>query len=121
MAFASAPKDFFDGLRNFTILHIKYGVKSEYVKPFGKALMHGLEELAGDHWTPEVKAAWETVWQCLSSCVARSLNTGTNLITVSLVNGDLSKMEEAACCAPRGERIAWMTAVELNGTVSSPL
>lgn len=111
---------FVPGLRNFTILHIKYGVKSEYVKvsplppyepqysspvlawlswdarampssgtavvdeafglvllmdapfslvltwrigriwqPFGKALMHGLEELAGDAWTPEVKVRFD--------------------------------------------------------------
>lgn len=50
----------------------------------------------------------------LSSCVACSLNVGTNLITVSLVNGDLRKMQEAAECAPRGERLSWLTHVEVS-------
>jgi len=119
--FASTPNEFFDELRSFTIRHIKYGVKSEYVKPFGKAVMQGIEELSGDKWTLETGNAWLSVWNRLSSCVARSLNVGTNLITVSLVNGDLDKMQEAAECAPRGERIHWLTSVEVNGTVMSPL
>ena len=77
------------------------------MKPFGKALLQGLEELAGEAWNEEAKAAWYSVWIRLSGCVARSLNNGTNLITVSLVNGDLERMMEAAECAPRGERISW--------------
>jgi len=75
----------------------------------------GIEELAGEKvWNAKTAAAWWSVWNRLSASVARSLNVGTNLITVSLVNGDLAKMQEAAECAPRGERIHWLTSVEVR-------
>jgi hemoglobin-like flavoprotein len=74
-------------LQSLTIRHVKYGVKGEYVKPFGKAVLAGVEELCGDKWTPEMAVAWSNLWMRVSSCVSRSLNVGTNLITVSLVNG----------------------------------
>ncbi len=75
-------------LQSLTIRHVKYGVKGEYVKPFGQAILAGIEELAGDKWTPCIAAAWSNLWRRVSACVTRSLNVGTNLITVALVNGE---------------------------------
>ena len=51
----------------------------------------------------------------------RCLNAGTNLVIVSLVNGDLEKAKEAMDCAPRGERFDTLTRVDVNGEVRAPV
>ena len=51
----------------------------------------------------------------------RCLNAGTNLVIVSLVNGDLDKAKEAMDCAPRGERFDTLTRVDVNGEVRAPV
>ena len=122
VVFTEVPEKFFEELRLLTIRHIKYGVKAEYIKPFGKAVMAGLEGLFGEEaWTPINQAAWAKLWQRVSTCVTRSLNVGTNLITVSLVNGDLERLENAIRCAPRRERVSWVCRVEVYGSILSPI
>eukprot|EP00281_Chroomonas_sp_CCMP1168_P028632 CAMPEP_0206255438 /NCGR_PEP_ID=MMETSP0047_2-20121206/24246_1 /ASSEMBLY_ACC=CAM_ASM_000192 /TAXON_ID=195065 /ORGANISM="Chroomonas mesostigmatica_cf, Strain CCMP1168" /LENGTH=552 /DNA_ID=CAMNT_0053681835 /DNA_START=1 /DNA_END=1659 /DNA_ORIENTATION=- len=61
------------------------------------------------------------LWMRASSCVARALNVGTNPVIVSLVQGDTEKLCEAMNCASRGERFDWLTRVDVNGEVLSPL
>ena len=122
VVFTEVPEKFFEELRLLTIRHIKYGVKAEYIKPFGKAVMAGLEGLFGEEaWTPVNQAAWAKLWQRVSTCVTRSLNVGTNLITVSLVNGDLERLQGAITCAPRRERVSWVCRVEVYGSILSPI
>eukprot|EP00960_Hanusia_phi_P077696 768729-Hanusia_phi.AAC.3 len=38
------PQDFFEQLFHLTIRHIRYGVRSEYISPFGQAMILTLEE-----------------------------------------------------------------------------
>ncbi len=95
--------------------------QAEYIKPFGKAVMSGLEDLLGEKWDQVAQTAWRTLWQRVSTCVTRSLNVGTNLITVSLVNGDLDRLQDAITCAPRGERVSWVCRVEVYGSILSPI
>jgi hemoglobin-like flavoprotein len=121
VVFCEVPERFFEELRALTIRHVKYGVKAEYIKPFGKALLSGVEELMGDKYDPVRQAAWLTLWQRVSTCVSRSLNAGTNLITVSLVNGDLERLQDAIMCAPRNERVSWVCRVEVYGSILSPV
>jgi len=121
VVFTEVPEKFFEALQSLTIRHVKYGVKGEYVKPFGKAILSGLEELAGPRWTPPVVTAWKNLWSRVSTCVGRSLNVGTNLITVALVNGDVERFREAIECAPRRDRMSWVTRVEVYGAIMSPL
>mmetsp|Transcript_29780 Transcript_29780/g.71770 ORF Transcript_29780/g.71770 Transcript_29780/m.71770 type:complete len:1445 (+) Transcript_29780:115-4449(+) len=121
VVFSEVPEKFFEELRHLTIRHIKYGVKAEYIKPFGKAVLTGLEDLFGEAWNPVTEVAWKFLWQRVSTCVTRSLNVGTNLITVSLVNGDLDKLQDAITCAPRCERVSWVCRVEVYGSILSPI
>jgi hemoglobin-like flavoprotein len=121
VVFCELPERFFEELRALTIRHVKYGVKAEYIKPFGKALLTGVADLLGDKYDPVRQAAWSALWQRVSTCVARSLNVGTNLITVSLVNGDLDRLQDAITCAPRNERVSWVCRVEVYGSILSPL
>ena len=44
------PERFFNELFHLTIRHIRYGVRPEYLPPFGIALFSTLEELLGDQW-----------------------------------------------------------------------
>lgn len=113
VVFTETPQDFFDALKDLTIRHVKYGVKGEYVKPFGKAILAGIEDLLGDHWNDDMCKAWTNLWRRISSCVGRSLNVGVNLITVAIVNGDVDKFKYAIECAPRKDRMSWVTRVEV--------
>jgi hemoglobin-like flavoprotein len=45
------PERFFDDLFQLTVRHIRYGVRPEYLGPFGAALFATLEELLGQDWT----------------------------------------------------------------------
>lgn len=47
--------------------HNDYGVKSEHYGTVGAALLDTLETALGDAFTPDVKAAWGTVYGVLSS------------------------------------------------------
>jgi hemoglobin-like flavoprotein len=114
VVFTEIPQDFFDALKDLTIRHVKYGVKGEYVKPFGKAILAGIEDLAGDHWNEDMCKAWANLWRRISTCVGRSLNVGVNLITVAIVNGDVDKFKYAIECAPRKDRMSWVTRVEVT-------
>uniref|UniRef100_A0A7S0U4W9 Globin domain-containing protein n=2 Tax=Hemiselmis andersenii TaxID=464988 RepID=A0A7S0U4W9_HEMAN len=119
--FGEDPASFFDELKPLVIRHIKYGVRSQYMKPFGIVLMRTMEHVLGPLWTTDVSAAWKSLWTRCSCVVSRSLNVGTNLITVSIVNGDLCQLRRAVACAPRCDRAKWIVQVQVNGSVLSPL
>ena len=119
--FSQDPTQFFHDIKGLTVRHIKYGVKAEYVKPFGKAILTAIKELLGDEFKYEEKMAWEHLWLKVSCSVASSLSVGTSLVNVALVQGDLEKLIDAIECAPRGQRSQWLTEVAVHGTIVSPL
>ena len=112
MSFLEDPDTFFVELKQLTIRHIKYGVKADYAKAFGTAVLRGIETAIGKEEFPQdLREAWELLWDRVSNCLTRCLNAGTNLVIVALVNGDLEKAKEAMDCAPRGERFDTLTLV----------
>jgi len=119
--FSRDPEQFFEDLKGLTIRHIKYGVKADYVKPFGKAILLAIQSCLGEAWTSDVKRAWEHLWLKVSCSVASCLSVGTSLVNVALVQGDLAKLVEAIECAPRGQRSQWLTEVTVHGSIVSPL
>ena len=46
--------------------HVDYGVKAADYKPVGAALLWTLERGLGEHWTPELAAAWTEAYTILS-------------------------------------------------------
>ena len=121
VTFNENPEHFFEELKELTIRHIKYGVKPDYAKPFGNAILRGMNEVLGTDFDEQTKHAWECLWEKVSNCVIRALSIGSNLVVVSLIQGDLEKMTEAMECTPRGERFDALTRIEVNGEKKSPL
>jgi hemoglobin-like flavoprotein len=122
VTFVENPALFFDGFKTLTIRHIKYGVKAEYAKAFGKSILIGIEKTLGeDDFDEETREVWQMLWMRASSCVGRALNVGTNPVIVSLVQGDVEKMSNAISCAERCNRFQWLTSVDINGERISPI
>jgi len=121
LCFNEDPEQFFIDLKPLTIRHIKYGVKGEYAKAFGKSVINAIELTLEEKFDDDVAQAWQMLWVRASSCVSRALNVGTNPIIVSLVQGDLEKLCNAMDCASRVERFEWLTTVDVNGEILSPL
>jgi nitric oxide dioxygenase len=48
------------------IRHVEYGVKATDYAPVGEALLWTLERGLGEHWTPDVAAAWTAAYTTLS-------------------------------------------------------
>lgn len=49
--------------------HVRYGVKEEHYALVGATLLWTLEQALSELWTPEVKEAWVTCYQLLSSAM----------------------------------------------------
>ena len=82
-------QEFFDQLFELTIRHIRYGVRSEYLSPFGHAMILTLEEVCcfdyvkfspydglvlvqilQDSWTAKIEQLWKEVTSRKHSCSA---------------------------------------------------
>lgn len=46
--------------------HVNYGVKAADYAPVGAALLWTLEKGLGEHWTPDLAAAWGSAYSVLS-------------------------------------------------------
>uniref|UniRef100_A0A7S1DKS7 Globin domain-containing protein n=2 Tax=Hemiselmis andersenii TaxID=464988 RepID=A0A7S1DKS7_HEMAN len=121
VSFNEDPQQFFLELKPLTIRHIKYGVKADYARAFGMTVLNGISSVLGDRFDERVKGAWVLLWTRVSSCVTRSLNVGSNLVIVSLVQENLEQLEDAMDCVPRGERDEVLTKIDVNGEIISPL
>lgn len=47
--------------------HVDYGVTAADYEPVGAALLWTLERGLGEHWTPDLKAAWTAAYTVLSN------------------------------------------------------
>eukprot|EP00802_Teleaulax_amphioxeia_P004181 Tamp_04185.p1 GENE.Tamp_04185~~Tamp_04185.p1 ORF type:complete len:777 (+),score=205.16 Tamp_04185:586-2916(+) len=115
------PERFFDELFALTIRHIRYGVRPEYLQPFGNALLATLEELLVEEWTERAQKAWKMVWKRAADSIARGLNVGGNALTYALVDGDVQALQCAVMPAPRSVRARMLCRMEIEGAVLSPL
>mmetsp|Transcript_34262 Transcript_34262/g.84266 ORF Transcript_34262/g.84266 Transcript_34262/m.84266 type:complete len:959 (+) Transcript_34262:1476-4352(+) len=121
VGFNEDPVNFFEELRPLAIRHIRYGVKADFARAFGKAILRTLSAVLADKYDKETQQAFETLWLRVSCCVTRALAAGTNLVAVALINEDLETMLSAMDVAPRGERFDYLTQLRLNGEDFSPL
>eukprot|EP00281_Chroomonas_sp_CCMP1168_P017796 CAMPEP_0206218674 /NCGR_PEP_ID=MMETSP0047_2-20121206/3921_1 /ASSEMBLY_ACC=CAM_ASM_000192 /TAXON_ID=195065 /ORGANISM="Chroomonas mesostigmatica_cf, Strain CCMP1168" /LENGTH=1169 /DNA_ID=CAMNT_0053641185 /DNA_START=104 /DNA_END=3613 /DNA_ORIENTATION=+ len=118
---ARDPEVFFEQIKQISVRHIKYGVKTDMLKPFGKALFFLLQEGLGDKWDHRAISAWVHCWRNASLAMGRNLSIGSNLITLALVRGDADHFKTAISCAPRKSRSDWLCRVDVNGEVESPI
>uniref|UniRef100_A0A7S4PAX6 Globin family profile domain-containing protein n=3 Tax=Guillardia theta TaxID=55529 RepID=A0A7S4PAX6_GUITH len=115
------PADFFDQLFELTLRHVRYGVRSEYLNPFGQALIFTLQDIMETEFDEKSEKAWKEVWKKAANSMARGLNMGGNAITHALVEGNADALQEAISSAPRSKRDEWLCQIDINGAVISPL
>jgi hemoglobin-like flavoprotein len=58
--------------------HAGYGVQEQHYATVGGALLEMLETALGNSFTPEVKAAWDSVYRVLSSTMIEAANNTGN-------------------------------------------
>eukprot|EP00960_Hanusia_phi_P029720 748121-Hanusia_phi.AAC.6 len=140
MTSISDPEGFFEQLFELTIRHIRYGVRSEYLGPFGNALICTVQEILGDTWSDRANGAWLSVsqtrsrpratvtclarpniWKRAANSISKGLNMGGNAITHALVGGNVDALQAAIGSAPRNLRAEWLCQIDINGAVISPL
>mmetsp|Transcript_2496 Transcript_2496/g.5982 ORF Transcript_2496/g.5982 Transcript_2496/m.5982 type:complete len:1471 (-) Transcript_2496:34-4446(-) len=121
MTSISDPEGFFEQLFELTIRHIRYGVRSEYLGPFGNALICTVQEILGDTWSDRANGAWLSIWKRAANSISKGLNMGGNAITHALVGGNVDALQAAIGSAPRNLRAEWLCQIDINGAVISPL
>lgn len=62
-------EDIIDEVSKLAQRHVKYGVEEEHYKQVGAALLWTLEKGLGDKWNAELKQAWTTCYELLSSAM----------------------------------------------------
>ncbi|EKX39126.1 hypothetical protein GUITHDRAFT_143733 [Guillardia theta CCMP2712] len=115
------PEEYYDLMFELTIRHIRYGVRSEYLNPFGNALFATFEEILSDVWEEKTTKAWKLVWKRATCNMSRGLNMGGNAITQALVEGNVEALQDAISSAPRSKRAEWLCQIDINGAIISPL
>jgi len=115
------PEEYYDLMFELTIRHIRYGVRSEYLNPFGSALFATFEEILSDLWEEKTTKAWKLVWKRATCNMSRGLNMGGNAITQALVEGNVEALQNAISSAPRSKRAEWLCQIDINGAIISPL
>mmetsp|Transcript_34261 Transcript_34261/g.84253 ORF Transcript_34261/g.84253 Transcript_34261/m.84253 type:complete len:954 (+) Transcript_34261:1476-4337(+) len=121
VGFNQDPVNFFEILRPLAIRHIRYGVKADYARAFGKAVLRSIKTCLGERYDQATSLAFDTLWLRVSCCVTRALAAGSNLVAVALINEDIDQMVSAMDGTPRGERFKFLTSLDLNGESFSPL
>ena len=69
-------KNLEENLKQLGTVHAAYGVKPEFFPVMGQALFYTLEQtLPAGSWTPELRAAWEEVFNSLSAKMIAAMKT----------------------------------------------
>lgn len=63
-------------------MHIKLGVKKEYLPRFGETLVDMISSMLKDLMTEQYRAAWEWLWTWLSQSMIQSLEEASNEATI---------------------------------------
>ena len=72
-----SPKDLRGLLRGLGQRHRGYGANAEHYGPVGQALLSTLEAALGPRFTPEVKAAWTSLYLDVAAAMTGELRTAT--------------------------------------------
>ena len=115
------PESYFNQLFLLTVRHIRYGVRPDYLPPFGRALLETFEFVAEDHWDAATAQAWQQVWKRAADSITRGLNLGGSPLTYALVEGDVESLEKAINVSPRALRAMSLCRIDIEGVIISPL
>ena len=63
------PEALAEGVRQLGQRHVRYGVQPSDYNTFGAALLWTLEQVLGEDFTPEVKAAWINAFQLIADAM----------------------------------------------------
>jgi hemoglobin-like flavoprotein len=66
-----SPADLSHTLAQLAYRHRGYGVRDEHFDSVGDALLRTLEDILGEAFTPELKAAWRDLYRMVASAMKR--------------------------------------------------
>jgi hemoglobin-like flavoprotein len=72
VAHIDSIEDLSEELRNLAVRHVYYGVKPEYYRPVGIALLWMLKQGLGNDWNEKVKEAWHACYQTIAAIMIES-------------------------------------------------
>jgi len=122
ITFNENPGIFFEQLRPLIMRHIRYGVRADYARAFGKSVKRAIKTVLGPSFDEDTELAWSTLWQRVSSYFTRFLTSASgNLLAVALITEDVDKLKAAVDKAPRGDRFNVLTHLNVNGQEFAPL
>eukprot|EP00282_Hemiselmis_andersenii_P023993 CAMPEP_0172001742 /NCGR_PEP_ID=MMETSP1041-20130122/3034_1 /TAXON_ID=464988 /ORGANISM="Hemiselmis andersenii, Strain CCMP439" /LENGTH=1380 /DNA_ID=CAMNT_0012655407 /DNA_START=13 /DNA_END=4155 /DNA_ORIENTATION=+ len=84
------PASMHEQLKALAPMHIKKGVKPEYLPGFGEALVDTLDETMKGKFTTEMRAAWEWLWTWISQSFIMSLEEASNEATILSQSWDMA-------------------------------
>ena len=121
MVSISSPETYFDELFLLTVRHIRYGVRPDYLPPFGRALLETFEYIAAEHWDETTATSWLHLWKRAANSITRGLNIGGSPLTYALVDGNVEALAEAVSVSPRNRRAYMLCQIDIEGVTISPL
>jgi len=83
-------------------------------------LMVTFGEVLEGYWDENIERGWNTVFTFTANCMARSVYSGTTLLTRALMRDSCAEIDEALDQAPRIERNLWMLEIDVSGIKVSP-
>mmetsp|Transcript_32343 Transcript_32343/g.82414 ORF Transcript_32343/g.82414 Transcript_32343/m.82414 type:complete len:1373 (-) Transcript_32343:196-4314(-) len=84
------PASMHEQLKALAPMHIKKGVKAEFLPGFGLALVDTLDETMKGQFTTEMRAAWEWLWTWISQSFIMSLEEASNEATILSQSWDMA-------------------------------
>lgn len=84
------PAALHEQLKSLAPMHIKKGVKAEYLPRFGEALLKTLVDCIGPAFTTEMRAAWEWLWAWLTQSFIMSLEEASTEATILSQSWDMA-------------------------------
>ncbi|CAE8694334.1 unnamed protein product, partial [Polarella glacialis] len=113
------PKTLMEDISALGLRHVGYGVPTELFGPFVTSCIEVVRSLTGSDKAAEEAFRWSI--GLVSRVLVRTINEGSTIV-MRAINANCAKMlHQAASCAPRGERAAWMLKVQVGTQSISPL
>lgn len=75
-----SPKGFAEIVNGLGHRHVGYGAQPEHYGPVGQALLFSLENLLGPRFTPEVKAAWASLYLEIAAAMTAASERRDNAV-----------------------------------------
>ncbi|CAE8726834.1 unnamed protein product, partial [Polarella glacialis] len=112
------PKKVVEDISALGLRHVGYGIPTEFFAPF----VSGAVEVIGT-MTTDAAAEDGFRWSLnlVSRILVRTINEGSTIVMKAINFNNVSQLEKAVSCAPRGKRSMWLLDITVGTKSISPL